>query len=102
MDEGIGAQAETLPATRQARKQRIDLTSHGSNRRFKPGLCHGVVSPLEGVRVEPGALCVKVRTERNVQGRDVAAHRVELRVVERHVPPQQERHGERRHAKRPE
>ena len=67
MDDGIGAQdAETLPATRQARQKRIELTSHGSNRRFKPGLRHGVISSLHGLGVEAGALGVEMRTKRVV------------------------------------
>jgi hypothetical protein len=101
MDDGIGAQAETLPATRQARKQRINLSSHGGNRRFKPCLRNGVIGSLQSLSVEAGALCVEVRAERRVQGRNVASDRGELRVVKGNVPPKQQRHGERRHAERP-
>ena len=102
MDDGMGAQADTLPATRQARKQRIDLTSYCGNRRFKPCLRNGVVCSFGCLMVEAGALDVEMGTQRVVQSRDVRARRDELGMVERHVPPKQKRHGERRHAERPE
>ena len=103
MDDGIGAQdADRLPATRQARKQRINLSSHGSNRRFKPRLRNGVIGSSHGLGVKAGALGVEMRMERDIQGRNVPAGRDEFGVVERHVSPKQQRHGERRHAERPE